>query len=110
MTHSGFSLWRGCMSGDSGAWAKMKKYNKRDVDILELVYEKLRSWMTNHPNYGLFAEPDAMVCPNCGSPDVVRNGTFMAKSCKYQKYRCKDCRAWSRSRMVDKKTGTGLVN
>src|ERR1035437_5504487 len=31
----GFQTWLGCMRGDPKAWAKMKRYNKQDVVILE---------------------------------------------------------------------------
>lgn len=96
--HKGMELWRDCMAGDAEAWDIMRKYNIMDVVLLEKVYEKLLPWISNHPNYGLFDDSSAMVCPNCGSHNLHKRGFYDTQTLRYQRYQCQDCRAWSKSR------------
>jgi uncharacterized protein YprB with RNaseH-like and TPR domain len=42
--HQGFEMWIKCMAGDEKAWREMKKYQIRDVVMLEGVYQKLLPW------------------------------------------------------------------
>jgi hypothetical protein len=42
------------MNKDKQAWDMMKKYNIQDVVLLEKVYEKMLSWIRNHPNHNRF--------------------------------------------------------
>lgn len=93
--HEGHGLWIACMAGDPKAWAKMKKYNIRDVTLLEDLYEKVRPWISGHPHHGLYSgEPD--VCPNCGSHDLARRGYALTAMGKFQRYVCVPCGTWSR--------------
>lgn len=85
----GFGLWLGCKNGDTKAWAKMCKYNKMDVVLLEKVYLKLRPWMTNHPRVG-----DLAACNTCGSNKVQKRGFNYTRKGRYQRYACLDCGAW----------------
>ena len=72
LPHTGFDLWRGCMSGDLKSWAIMKRYNAQDVRLLERVYLKLRPWGV-HPNVNLVNQrPNA--CPKCGSTHIQSRG------------------------------------
>lgn len=48
VSHPGFEMWKGCLTGDKKSWALMSKYNKRDVEILEKVYRKVLPWV-KHP-------------------------------------------------------------
>src|ERR1700676_4819995 len=34
LPHTGFNLWKGCMSGDLESWETMKQYNAHDVELL----------------------------------------------------------------------------
>ena len=60
--HEGFPMWLGCRAGVKKDWATMLRYNKHDVKIQELVYLKLRPFMNNHPNFGLYT--GKVVCPS----------------------------------------------
>ena len=97
----GFATWKGCLAGDPKAWAKMKRYNKQDVALLEEVYLKLRPWMSNHPAINLLNR-DMNACPICGKGPMTRQGTKSAKTTTYQQWKCKSCNGWSRSRAADK--------
>lgn len=95
----GFELWKGCMDGDKKAWKTMLDYNKQDVILLEKVYLKMRSWITNHPNLNLFNNEEH-TCPNCGSHKIHKRGYGVTRSAKYQRYACQECGAWSTGEKV----------
>lgn len=93
----GFSLWLGCIQGDEKSWAKMLKYNKQDVVLLEKIYMKLLPWIDNHPGINIIDGIDGG-CPKCGSTRVVKRGTRYTKVAITQRYKCKSCGGWSHSR------------
>lgn len=106
--HPGFELWTGCMNGDKKSWELMEKYNKQDVVLTEKVYEKMRPWITNHPNVGAFAET-VEACPNCGGHHLQRRGEAVTRDAKYQRFQCRDCGAWSRGKKALTKAATTLA-
>jgi DNA polymerase III epsilon subunit-like protein len=99
LKHAGHELWLQCMAGDASAWKTMEKYNIQDVELIVELYEKLRPWITNHPNVALYVDSDDIVCPNCGSSHVRKRGLAHTKVFSYQRYQCNDCGTWSRGRV-----------
>lgn len=96
MEHEGFGLWKKCMAGDKSAWKRMLRYNRHDVILMEQVYLLIRPYMKTHPNLGMYT--DKTVCPKCGSSKGFKRGGFYSNSTtKYQIFRCKDCRGWTRT-------------
>ncbi len=93
--HEGFSLWTKCMAGDPEAWEKMHEYQRQDVDLLVDIYEKLRPWVKNHPNMGLFTD-DARVCSKCFNTKLQENGVARSARGIYKQYLCHKCGTWSR--------------
>jgi hypothetical protein len=100
--HAGYELWIKCMDKDPAAWDQMESYNKHDVVLLEAVYHRLLPWIPNHPNYALYSPQGAEVCPNCGSEHLTKRGFSYSAASKYQRYQCKGCGAWSRSKNAEK--------
>lgn len=96
--HSGFGLWKGCMTGDKASWKIMKDYNARDVDLLEKVYERLRPWSSTLPNLSLFT--GGHTCPSCQSPKLQKRGFMTALTRKYQRYQCTECGHWSKGELL----------
>lgn len=96
--HTGMELWIQCMAQDPKAWRLMERYNKRDVGIMEGLYEKLLPWMKHHPNMGLYVDTDRPVCPKCGSEEMIKQGTKKTTTQVYQQYQCKSCGSWMRDR------------
>jgi len=94
-SHQGFELWQACMNDDVNAWKLMKKYNINDVKLTEELYEKVKGWLKTTFNFNEHSEE--MVCPNCGSHNVTKNGTYKSPTRAYQKYVCNDCFAHSKS-------------
>lgn len=96
---TGFELWAKCMNGDKEALEYMNKYNEKDVEILEEVYLKLRPWIKNHPNVGMYIDSNEPVCANCGGNNLTKiEGYHYTQTAKYELYRC-DCGAVSRGRV-----------
>ena len=94
-SHQGFELWQACMNDDVNAWKLMKKYNINDVKLTEELYNKVKGWLKTTFNFNEHSEE--MVCPNCGSHNVTKNGTYKSPTKAYQKYVCNDCFAHSKS-------------
>jgi len=98
----GWKLWEGCIKGDKKAWAKMVKYNKQDVVLLEKIYLRMRPWCDNHPNLNLYNDTEDR-CPNCGGR-VIRNGYRITRTRRHQRFHCQDCGAWSQKPL------NGIIN
>ncbi len=92
----GFELWKECLAGNKKAWDSMKKYNMYDVLALEELYHILKPWGTG-VNFSVYHDTDEYTC-ECGSTDVKRNGYAYTAQGKYQRYKCQECSAESRSR------------
>lgn len=94
LPHTGFHLWKGCMTGDKKSWDLMKRYNRRDVDLLEQIYLHFRPWVKTHANLGMYSGD--IVCPKCGSKNLQRRGYSINLTTKYQRFQCQNCGGWSR--------------
>lgn len=93
-----FELWANCMKGDNEALTYMERYNRKDVEILEEVYLKLRPWADKQANLGVYISSEKSVCSSCGSEDIkFINKYHYTAAGKYRVYRCK-CGALSRDR------------
>lgn len=99
----GFGTWKGCMAGDKKAWDKMKRYNKRDVVLLEKLYLELRPWITNHPAINVLeSRPNA--CPKCGGTKIYAGMKYRATNTNlYQYFRCMDCGGMIKRRIPEYK-------
>lgn len=93
---AGFELWKECLAGNRKAWAEMQKYNMYDVLALEEVYHKLIPW-DNSIDFNLYNDSDEIFC-KCGSDDFTKRGFFYSPSGKFQRYKCNDCGAETRSK------------
>jgi DNA polymerase elongation subunit (family B) len=96
----GFELWVECLKDNPAAWAEMKKYNIQDIKATTEVYFKLRPWITNHPNMGMYDRSDIANCPNCGSEHLQCNGYRTTQQGVYHRYRCQDCGSSSRGKQM----------
>lgn len=94
--HRGFDMWEGCMAGIKKDWNDMKRYNKRDVDLLERVYLRLRPWIKTHPRVDGIEN-----CPSCGSNKLHSRGIRCFNKTRYTRLQCQSCGAWSKSRVIE---------
>lgn len=90
-------LWLDCIQGDKKALKLMSRYNAQDVILLEQNYLKLRPWIKNHPNLGMYSSGTR--CPKCGSIELQSRGYAITMTSKFRKIWCKHCGGWSRSRL-----------
>jgi hypothetical protein len=97
--HIGHELWIQCMAGNKEAWAMMEEYNRNDVVLLEKVYDKLKPWIKNHANHGVYE--DGICCTNCASINYERRGWAYTTAHKYRRYVCKDCGTWFKASAVN---------
>lgn len=86
------NTWLGCLKGDLKAWKIMCRYNVHDVDLLEEVYLRLRSWTGTHPNLDNFTKTGN--CPVCQSNKIQRRGWNVSKTGKKERLHCQSCSAW----------------
>ncbi len=91
LPHTGFHLWKGCMTGDKKSWELMIKYNKQDIVLLEKVYLKMRPWMKSFP----IVRANNGSCRHCESNHVQKRGFAFTRTYKIQRLQCINCRAWS---------------
>lgn len=105
----GKKLWFDCMGGVASAWARMKKYNKMDVVLLEAVYKRLLPWMAQHPNLGVFSDEDVS-CPKCQSTHLQSRGKAITNSGTHNRFQCQDCGGWGMAKVKDKGTGNLIKN
>ena len=105
----GFKVWLGCMAGDEKSWARMKKYNKQDVQLLEDVYLRLRPWIDGHPNIAIL-NGDMDSCPRCGADAMTKQGMKRNRTTLVQQWKCTSCGGWASSRCSEKAPQPSLVN
>lgn len=84
----GFELWKECLAKNKEAFKEMELYNKRDVDVLEEVYDRLIPW-DNSINFAVY-NGGQHVC-TCGSTDLRNKGVTVTNSGIFQRYKCKKC-------------------
>jgi hypothetical protein len=75
---TGWKLWEACIAGDQKAWRQMGVYNRRDVDLLEQVYDRLAPWNPTAPYTGCTG------CPSCYSERVTRQGIKISRAGRRQ--------------------------
>lgn len=74
-------------------WDAMRKYAKRDVEVLEPLFNELLPWLTlPHPR----SEGDGLICRNCSSSNLQSRGTAKTLQGTYKRYQCQDCGSWQR--------------
>lgn len=94
----GFELWAECLKDNPEAWAEMRKYNIQDTISTEKLYLKLRPWIAGHPNVATYTSGEQIACPKCGSANIIKSGLMFTQTGEYDRYHCKDCGGWARSR------------
>ena len=89
----GFGLWKDIiLKNSSQAMNTMIKYCKRDVILLEKVYNKLQGFTKSKIHTGVFQGRTKCTCPNCGSArTIINQRRVLASGIKSVMLRCGDC-------------------
>jgi RNase P subunit RPR2 len=98
--YEGMELWIECLKDNPDAWKEMKKYNIIDTKLCEGVYLKLRGWMNQHPNLGVYTDAERPICNNCGSEHVNKHKERVTQQGRYMQYQCQDCGAYTRGKTM----------
>ena len=98
--NEGLQLWKDCQKGNPQSLRDMEIYNRQDIIALESMYMRLRPWINNHPNIGMWHDEEGSVCKYCGSHnlDWSTNGDPI-NSGIYKSFRCQDCTGIGRSKV-----------
>lgn len=88
--HEGFNLWLGCVNGDRESRARMLKYNRHDVVLLEKLYRLLSPWM-KQPNAGMWNNGTICSNPACQSQRLRSDGWRRNNITLYRRVKCLDC-------------------
>lgn len=75
----------------SKAMTKMIKYCKRDVELLDQVFSKIKPHVILKASRSLICHDTKDGCPNCGHLKSVKNGRKYLKAGVYQTHRCLKC-------------------
>jgi len=102
----GFELWTDVMSGNKKAQRLMQDYNVQDVELTEMVYDKLRAWIAPAVNKSI---EQGHVCPECGSRHLQSRGYRYNVSAKYKRWHCQSCGSWSQSVTGEKLDRTQML-
>ena len=89
--------WLDYRNGVPEAMKKMKVYCEHDVEILELILDKVKPYYHSLPNMRIYGLIDKPICPACGSNNIFDNGEIQYGIGLYKSYRC-ECKALFRSR------------
>lgn len=94
-----FNLWKECMEGNEESLNYMLEYNKKDVEILEMVYLRLLPYIKGHPNISNLINKEC--CCKCGSEHLIEleDKFYYTTVSKFKLYRCPDCGAIVRGRV-----------
>jgi uncharacterized protein YprB with RNaseH-like and TPR domain len=86
--------WIRALSGHKASMSYVVEHCRRDVLVLEEVYELLKPLCMEHPNKGLIDGRGG--CSICGGNRLQRRGFHITRTRKYRRLQCQDCGAWSR--------------
>ena len=86
-------LWKEIVINNSKkAMSEMVKYCKKDVELLERVWEKLQPYHTNKTHVGVLEGNEKWTCPHDGSENVIlhKRNITAGGTVRFQ-MQCKDC-------------------
>jgi uncharacterized protein YprB with RNaseH-like and TPR domain len=86
--------WIRAMGGHRPSMNYIVEHCRRDVLVLEEVYNRLRPLVLDHPSRGLIDGRGG--CGVCGEQKLQKRGTHVTRTRKYQRFQCSGCGAWSK--------------
>jgi len=95
-----FQLWVDCVSGVADSLLTMVTYNRHDVLILEDWYMKIRKWIPNHPNIGMYSSDKSEIsCPVCGGSIAISDRLATTSASSWKTFRCDGCSKTGRTKL-----------
>lgn len=89
-------LWTRCYFGEAAALREMRRYNIRDVVVLEEVFHRIKPYAKTLPRLWDAADIRQEFCPYCGEKPTgkkgrKKDGYHRTKVNTFQRYRCLAC-------------------
>lgn len=98
-----FDVWRQAGMGNKTAIKEVVRHCKLDVLVLEEVFNKMRPWIAEEPARKLFNPAELpFACISCGSTHLTKQGFKVARTRRYQQWKCQGCGKWQRSRTSER--------
>lgn len=94
--------------GDHKAQREIDTYCKGDVEASTGLYFATLPMAHNHPHVAPVAGQSELLCPRCGSADVVRDGIYTPGVYVYARYRCNTCPGTSHFRAMYEGRGPSI--
>jgi len=90
---TGFGLWKDiCQQNCPKAMAKMVRYAKQDVKLLQAVWEKLQPYATPKTHVGVLGGLEKWTCPHDGSKNVKKHHVkITAAGTRQRQMQCNAC-------------------
>lgn len=99
MPHTGIDLWVRCCRGEKEAFKSMIAYNEIDVLLLEEIYNKLKPYVKNHPNFSVYTDAEIVRCGVCLSENIkYTDKKAYTNLAEYDVFKCNDCGTYHRDR------------
>ena len=94
--NTSFDLWKKIMLNNcQQSMAKMVKYCKKDVQVLESVYNRIKPYVKQNSHEALLSGGEKYDCPKCGSSHVkVHDRRFTAMGTLKLVMKCKSCNGY----------------
>jgi hypothetical protein len=87
--------WIRALGGHRSSMNYIVEHCRRDVVVLEEVYNLIKPLILDHPHTGLVGKKGE--CPYCGSKRLQKRGEHRTRTRFYQRYHCQNCLRWPRS-------------
>ena len=84
-------LWDACMDGKASAIRDMRRYNEQDVDLLDLVHDRLAQYAAT--TYVLMKDKQ---CHYCGGFLLQSRGRVRNRNQWFRRFQCQTCGKWGR--------------
>jgi hypothetical protein len=95
--HEGHDLWVKVMAGDQAARKRFERYCLKDAKLLIALKARILAWIPRIPSLAPLSATGEDSCPACDSTNLVRQGYASTQTRLYQRYKCRDCKKWSRA-------------
>lgn len=95
------SVWIKARYGHGPSLEYIYEHCRKDVEVLEEVFMKLRPWVKTEPARHLFDPSVSGSCLSCGSPHLIAQGWRVSRTRRYRRFQCRDCGKWQAEAKAD---------
>lgn len=94
------NTWRDAATGHKPSIKYIIDHCRKDVEVLEQAYEKIKPFSKVHPNI-LLMDNITQACPTCGTKGKLqRRGEYISIKYRYHRYHCESCGSWTKGERI----------